>query len=90
MIHYKHNNGDTMNSQLSFNDMINLKVGDTVRFDRKKMFPNVDIHPLDTIAIVLSPFKSSTDKHGNKAGMVKTSGHPVTSHNYHLFTKVTK
>jgi hypothetical protein len=79
-----------MNNQLTLNDMINLKVGDTVRFDRKAMFPNVDIHPLDTFAIVVTPFKSSTDKHGNVTGMVKTSGHPVTTHNYHLFTKVTK
>jgi hypothetical protein len=77
-----------MTQRLTYNDMKNLKVGDLIRFQRNH--GTCDTNPIDTVAVVTVPFGKVFDKQGNVAPVVQTSGYPVTSHNYHLFTIVSQ
>lgn len=83
-----------MNPQLTYNDMKNLKVGDLLRFQRSHGAS--DTNPIDTVAVVTVPFGQVLDKQGNVACAVKVHCEPVgsfklegvTSHNFHLFRKL--
>ena len=83
-----------MNPRLTYNDMKALKVGDLLRFQRTS--GTNDPNPIDTVAVVTVPFGQVFDKQGNVASAVKVHCEPfgsfklesVTSHNFHLFRKL--
>ena len=84
-----------MNPRLTYNDMKALKVGDLLRFQRSHGVS--DTNPIDTVAVVTVPFGQVFDKQGNVVCAVKvycarTFGsfklEGVTSHNFHLFRKL--
>jgi len=83
-----------MNPRLTYNDMRNLKVGDLLRFQRSH--GTSDTNPIDTVAVVTVPFGQVFDKQGNVACAVRVHCEPVgsfklegvTSHNFHLFRKL--
>ena len=85
-----------MTQRLTWHDMKNLKVGDLLRYQRSHGFS--DLNPIDTIAVVTTPFGQVFDKQGNVACVVKVHCEPigrfkleaVTSHNFHLFTIVSQ
>ena len=89
-----HKQDKPMNPRLTYNDMKNLKVGDLLRYQRSHGYS--DTNPIDTIAVVTVPFGQVFDKQGNVACAVKVRCEPVgsfklegvTSHNFHLFRKL--
>lgn len=83
-----------MNPRLTYNDMKALKVGDLLRYQYSHGAS--DTNPIDTVAVVTIPFGQVFDKQGNVACAVGVHCEPVgsfklegvTSHNFHLFRKL--